>query len=172
MKMDVKIQIYALNNTETSMAIFVQYIAHKIARMTKYFVQGQGAELMAVMGQTNAKTKDTISGEKHQGNLAQDGVQEYAKITKFCVIAGSTLVMVVLQKKFVVRQSRMLMECFVQERNIPYIMRTKILEKMAGGEVDFCQHLIIVLSIVEKILVRLVVRFMKMNSVVSQQAIV
>jgi hypothetical protein len=80
--------------------------------------------------------------------------------------------MVALQKKFVVRQSRMLMECFVQERNIPYITRVKILEKMAGGEVDFCQHLIIVPSIAEKTLARLIVLFMKMNSVVSHKEIV
>merc|ERR550539_1345340 len=119
--------------------------------MTKYFVREHGAQSMDAMVLINAKTKESISGEKHQGSLAQVGVREYAKIMKSCVTVTPTLVTAVLQKKFVVRQSRMLTDCFAQERNLPYITNLKILGKMAGGVVGFCQHLIIVHSIAEKI---------------------
>jgi len=170
-RMDAKTQIYALNNTEILMVIFAQFIAHKYARTTKYFVQEQGVQLMDVMDQINAKTKEPISGAKHQAFHAQVGAQEYALIMKSYVTARSTLVMVVLQKKFAERQSRIIMVSFAQERNLPYITRMKISEKIIRDAVDICQHLIIAPSGAEKILVRLVVPFMKMNLVVSQKAI-
>ena len=152
MIMDVKILICALKTTETSMAIYAQSIAPKIVMMNKCFVQEQEVQSMVAIVLTNAKTKGLINGEKRPEIHVPDGVQEYARITKYYVQVESTLVTAAQPKRFVEKLSKISTECFVRVKNSLCILKARTSEKTEIGEAVFFLLHTIVLFTAEKIL--------------------
>merc|ERR1711962_1039596 len=162
-KTDVRTLICVLSKIEISMETYVQSTVRKFVKMTRYSVLVQEVRLTDVTDQINVKTKESINGEKHQVPHVQVGVRVYVLTMKYCVTAVLTLVTVALLKKSVVRQSKMLMECFALEKNLPSLTKGKILETREQDEEDFYQLPITVPSTAEKILVKFNVQFTKMN---------
>merc|ERR1711962_261687 len=168
-KTDVRTLICVLSKIEILMETFVQFTVHKFVKMTRYSVLVQEVRLTDVTDQINVKTKESINGEKHQVLHVQVGVPVYVLTMKYCVTAVLILVTVALLKKSVVKQSKMLMECFALEKNLPSLTKGKILETREQDEEDFYQLPITVPSTAEKILVKFNVQFTKMNLGASQK---
>ena len=164
-----RILICALSKHEILMVTFAQFTVLKFVTMTKYFVLEPEVLLMAVKEQINAKTRGFINGARHLVLHVQAGVQEFVLTMKYCATVESILVMAALLRKSVVKQSKMSMECFVPEKNLPSLTKGKILETREQDEEDFYQLPITVPSTAEKILVKFNVQFTKMNLGASQK---
>jgi len=86
MKMDVRNQIFALKNTETSMVMYAQYIVQRTVKMMKYSAQEPETQSMVATARTSASQRTLMYGEKLLDLTVPDGAQLSAMNMKSCAL--------------------------------------------------------------------------------------
>ena len=84
MKMVARTPTFVLKSTETSMVTYVQYIALRTVKMTKFSALEQETQSMVAIAKTNVNQRTLTNGEKLQDLTAPDGAQLSVSNMKSC----------------------------------------------------------------------------------------